>query len=82
MYAVLSNVCCAQKCLKTNDWPDQGRIQDFWKGGFICINVWGFALLIFSFLFNIPFGLAETKLFHFHRKFKNEGQGGGFNRIP
>ena len=26
----------------------QGRIQDLWKGGFIFIKVWGFALLILS----------------------------------
>ena len=25
----------------------QGRIQDFWKVGFICIKVWGFAVLIY-----------------------------------
>ena len=42
----------------------------------------GFALLIFSFLLNVPFGLAETQLFHFHRISKNEGQGGGSTGSP
>ena len=28
------------------------------------------------------FGLAETKLFHFHGIFKNRGWGGGFRRTP
>ena len=40
----------------------------------------GFALLIlshFSYIF-----LIETKLFHFHRIFKNGGQGLGFERTP
>ena len=33
----------------------QGRIQDFWKGRFICIKAWQFALLVlsqFSFFLN------------------------------
>ena len=40
----------------------------------------GFALLIlshFSYIF-----LIETKLFHFHRIFKNGGQGGGSSEHP
>ena len=28
------------------------------------------------------FGLIETKLFHFHRIFKNRGQGGGLKQTP
>ena len=40
--------------------------------------------LLCSFFLNIlymemkQFGLDETKLFHFHRMFKNGGLGGGF----
>ena len=55
------------------------------------IRGWGFALLILShFFLKYPmkmnmFGLIETKLFHFHRIFKN-GSGGGsrgwFERTP
>ena len=34
----------------------QRWIQDFWKGGVISINVWGFALIadLISFFLNIP----------------------------
>ena len=41
--------------------------------GFICIKVWGFALLILS----IPFGLISTQLFPFHSVFKHGGGGRG-----
>ena len=58
---------------------DRSRISG---KGVLMYKCVGFALLIFSFLLKIPFGLAETHLFHFHRISKNEGQGGGFNRIP
>ena len=48
----------------------QGRIKDFWKGGFVCIKVWGvrFASLILT-------KFTETKLFHFYRIFNNGGGG-------
>ena len=57
----------------------RARIQDFCKGG-----SWGvqFALLILSHFLEYPMnmkqsGLAKTKLFHFHRIFKNGRWGGG-----
>ena len=48
----------------------------------MCIKGWGYALLILSHFLKYPMkikkiGLIETKLFHFHRIFKNEGQVGG-----
>ena len=46
----------------------------FLERGFICIKVWGLALLILSHFH------SETKLFHFHRIFKNRGQEVGFKR--
>ena len=67
----------------------QGRIQDFWKGVHIykgvCVCGGGgssFAdfvslFLKISHMKMRQFGLTETKLFHFHRLFKNGGGGGG-----
>ena len=53
---------------------DQGRMQDIWKGGqFLCIKVLGFALLTLSHSQISHECLSETKLFHFHRIFKNVG---------
>ena len=46
----------------------------------VCVFVGGgVALLIFSFFLNINlrYETTETKLFHFHRIFKNRGRGGG-----
>ena len=50
-----------------------GADPGFLERGFICIAVWGFALLIY---------LICLKLFHFHRTYKNGGQRGGFKRTP
>ena len=38
--------------------------------GFICIKVWGFALLILSHFLKYP---MKMKQFHFHGIFKNRG---------
>ena len=55
----------------------------------VCVCVWGgirFAdFILFSFKYPMKmkqFGLTETKLFHFHRIFKNGGQGGGSSKPP
>ena len=45
-----------------------GADPGFLERGFICIRE-GVALLIWSHIFEY---LSETKLFHFHRIFKNE----------
>ena len=50
--------------------------------GFIYIKAGVRFVDFISFFFKYPmkmeiFGLIETKLFHFHRIFKNRGQGGG-----
>ena len=57
---------------------DGGRSRISWKG------VHMFALLILSHFSKISHEneMIETKLFHFHRIFKNGGQGGGFKRTP
>ena len=75
MYAVLRNI------YKQMTGQNRGISRISGKGVLMYKCV-GFAWLIFSFLLNIPFGLAETQLFHFHRISKNEGQGEGFNWIP
>ena len=61
-----------------------GADPGFLKRGFICLKMRGvrFAdfILFFKYLMEMNlFGLTETKLFHFHRIFKNGGRGGGFN---
>ena len=43
--------------------------------GFKFIKVWRLALLVFS-------SFSETKLFHFHRIFKNGGRGGDSSKTP
>ena len=48
-------------------------------------GVGGFALVILQFFlrrFYSPFGLFETRLFHFHRKHKNGGREGCSSEPP
>ena len=66
----------------------QGRSRISGKGAHMYKGVCGggggggvFALLILSHFSSISH-LTETKLFHFHRIFKNGGQRGGFKRTP
>ena len=65
-----------------------GADPGFLERGFICIKVWEFALLILSHFPYISHGneiifcLTESKIFHFHRIFKNGGWGRGVWAIP
>ena len=53
----------------------------FLERGFICIKVWGLLCWFYLIFLKYPmklnwFSLTETKLFHFHRTFKDGGQRG------
>ena len=62
-----------------------GADPGFLERRFRYLKVWGFALLILPNSLKYPRKMkqfGETKLFHFHRIFKNEGPRGGSSEPP
>ena len=58
---------------------NSGADPGFLERGFLCIKVWGSRCGFYLIFIKYP---TETKLFQFHRIFKNGRHGVGFERPP